>query len=227
MENETHNSNTQENKTSSLSFLIGILLVMCAWMFVYAIWEFTGKKISNRIMTKVLELLAFIVCIIYVKKQNLRKQEIGLEGHNIGRVIYINIILSAILVGVMALAKLLIMNSSINFFDMNKPFWDWDVMSWARWIYPFTVIVQEFLINGVMQEMLDRILYGKYKVVWVVGISAFYFGAMHIHKGLGYMIAASVMCIVVCSAYRKQRTIWGIAVTHYLLGMAAKFLGYI
>jgi membrane protease YdiL (CAAX protease family) len=218
---------TQEKKTGSLSFLVGILLIMCTWMFIYAIWDFTGKKLSHRVMTKVLELLGFIASIIYVRMQKLKREEIGLDINNVGRVIFKNIGLSTILIIIMVLFKLFVMNSSFNFFDESKPFWNWDVMSWARWIYPITVVVEEFLINGVMQETLDRILEGKNKTFLVVVILAFYFGAMHIHKGLGYMLGASVMCIIVCVAYRKQRTIWGIAVTHYLLGMVAKFLGYI
>ena len=227
MEKEAYNNNAKENKTGSLTFITGILLIICMWMFVYAIWDLTGKKLSSRVMTKISELLALIACIIYVRVYKLKREEIGLGIHKVGSIIYKNILLSIGLIIVMVFIKALIINTSFNFFDQTKPFWNWNVMSWARWIYPITVVVQEFLINGVMQESLDRIFEGKYKIFLVIGISAFYFGAMHIHKGLGYMIGASVMCIIVSLIYRKQRTIWGIVVTHYLLGMAAKFLGYI
>ena len=86
---------------------------------------------------------------------------------------------------------------------------------------------EEFIINGIGQESLDRIFEGGNNAYGTILILAIYFGAAHIHKGVGYMIGASVMCLILCIAYRKQKTIWGISITHYLLGMAAKFLGYI
>lgn len=217
----------KEYKKKCITFFVGIILIICIWIFVYAIWEATGKKISHRVLTKVLEVGALISGICYVRMQKLKCEEIGLSKKNIGSVIVKNIIFSIIAIGIMVLIKAVLINSGFDIFDKDKPFWNWNVMSWARWIYPITVLVEEFIINGIGQESLDRIFEGGNNAYGTILILAIYFGAAHIHKGVGYMIGASVMCLILCIAYRKQKTIWGISITHYLLGMAAKFLGYI
>lgn len=221
------NEELKMDKKNSVIFLLSMLVIICIWIFTYAIWDFTGKRLSHRVLTKILEFSTFIISICYVRINKIKRDDMGLNTTNITNVIIKNIIFSALFIVILALIKFILINTSFNFFNTNKPFWNWNVMSWSRWIYPITVFMQQFLINGVVHESLNKILEGKNKTFVVIIIAALYFGAIHIHKGLGYMLGACAMCIVLCMVYRKQRTIWGISISHYLLGMAAKFLGYI
>ena len=58
---------------------------------------------------------------------------------------------------------------------------------------------------------------------WAEHIASF-FGAMHIHKGLFYMLGAVALLSVFGIIYRKQKTIWGLCVPHFVLGIAVGIL---
>lgn len=99
--------------------------------------------------------------------------------------------------------------------------------TFADIIYPFTVILQEFLARGVLQENLNRIFIGKYVGATSIVISALVFGVLHIAYGQPFMLSASILLGALGILYYKQGNIWGLCIVHYVLGEAATFLRYI
>ena len=58
-------------------------------------------------------------------------------------------------------------------------------------------------------------------------LSSLLFGAVHIAHGFMYMAAAIVLLGALGGLYEKQRSIWGVAVIHYVLGQTAACLGFL
>ena len=124
----------------------------------------------------------------------------------------------------MLLAKAVLLKVAPGYFPQGAPFWDWSAGSVADIFYPLTVILQEFLARGVMQESLRRIFTGKRAEFLAILVSALVFGVLHIAYGFPFMMAASLLLGVMGVLYRKQGNIWGLCIIHYVLGEVATFL---
>ena len=128
---------------------------------------------------------------------------------------------------VMVGGKVLLLRVAPGFFPEGAPFWDWSAGTVADIFYPATAVLQEFLARGVMQENLNRVFSGKHAMGMSVFVSSLAFGVMHIHYGLPYMLAASILLGALGMLYNRQRNIWGLCIIHYVLGEVATFLRYV
>lgn len=138
-----------------------------------------------------------------------------------------NTAFSVVCVLILFVAKAVLPYVSPGFFGPDKPFWDWSALTWSQWIYPITAFAQEFISHGIVQESLDRIFTGRHSGWVSIAISSLFFGALHIHKGLAYMICATVLSVFLCIIYKKQRSVWGLTIPHFLLGSAVSFLNWV
>ena len=77
-----------------------------------------------------------------------------------------------------------------------------------------------------MQESLLLIFSGRHKESLSIIVSSLVFGALHVAHGLVFMFAASILLGALGVLYNKQRSIWGVAIIHYVLGLAATLLGF-
>ena len=66
---------------------------------------------------------------------------------------------------------------------------------------------------------ISPIFPGLTDVVAII-ISSLYFGALHLHKGLAFMIGATLLLSVFGFIYSRQGTIWGLCIPHYFLGLS-------
>ena len=57
-------------------------------------------------------------------------------------------------------------------------------------------------------------------------VTSLAFGALHLFLGLIYMLGAIILLGGLGVLYRRQNTIWGLCIPHYVLGMALVFLGF-
>ena len=83
------------------------------------------------------------------------------------------------------------------------------------------------LYRGVIHENLRRIFVGKHSEAMAIVVSSLIFGALHIHRGFIYMIAATALLSIFGVLYRRQNSIWGLCIPHFVLGEIIWFLGYV
>jgi len=97
-----------------------------------------------------------------------------------------------------------------------------DFSNWGieQTLYPITVVAQELLTRGAAQSSLTIALPDKTPAIIPIIISSLFFGALHIHKGLIYMIGAMILLCFFGLLYNKQKTIWGLCISHYILGLS-------
>lgn len=178
-------------------------------------------------MSLMIEGISIIMFIIILKTTSFSIRDIGLKVVNIKKTFVPDIAITVAVSVLLVIGKIGILRISPGFFPEGAPFWDWSVGTFADVIYPLTVVLQEFLARGVMQENLNRIFTGKYAGLLSIVVSALVFGVLHIAYGLPYMLAASLLLGVMGIFYHKQGNIWGLCIIHYVLGEVATFLRYL
>ena len=107
----------------------------------------------------------------------------------------------------------------------DKPFFDFSRLTLWDAFYAVSVVWQEFIARAVLYEGLSKIM--KRSRALPLIISSLYFGAVHVHLGLVYMLGAVALLSLFGLIYIKQRSIWGVCVPHYVLGLALLILGFV
>ena len=108
--------------------------------------------------------------------------------------------------------------------DPKAPFFRWNALEPLDLLYIPTVVLQELLVRGVMQGSLERILPDSYPPAVANIIASLVFGAVHIHKGIVYMVGAALLLSFFGILYSKQKTIWGLCIPHLVLSWSLRIL---
>jgi len=214
----------KKQEESSTVFVAGIVYV-CFWVFIYTVWDQMGRPISEHILTQVVQLMGVFVFLFILKNTSFTMKDMGLGTKNLLPAIRTDAIISAIGLGLLILLKLVLMQVVPDLFDADAPFFSMSI-GWNELVYPFVVVLQEFLTRSVMHENLRRVIAGKNKEWVAIFVSTILFGVLHIHMGIVYMVGAMILLGALGMLYRKQGTIWGLCIPHYVLGTALSVLGF-
>ena len=217
----------RRKRRESSAVFIGTMTAVSVWIYIVAFWQMTGQKVSQEIMTQFIHVISLIMFFYVRHYTHFTLEEMGLKFKGISKAVKTDCVLTAIFAGMLFSIKFLMLRVSPGFFDENAPFWDWSRLNWSDVIYPLTVVLQEFLSRGVIHENLRRIFVGKYKEAAAIIVSSLLFGALHIHRGFVYMLAATVLLAIFGILYRKQNSIWGLCIPHFVLGEIVWFLGFV
>lgn len=211
------------NRDSARVFVV-MMLALCAWVFAYAMWDFTGRKVSDGAVTALIEVVGAVLFVFLLRFTSIGISDMGLNFRGIRRAVALDASVTAVIVLLAVGAKAILRAVKPDLFPAGEPFFRFDL--WNVWdtVYPVTVVVQEFLTRGVIHESVRRIIPGKRSETWALIVSSMFFGALHIHKGIAYMLGASLLLSVFGVIYRKQKTIWGLCIPHYVLGEALKLI---
>lgn len=216
----------KKQKESSFIFAATIACV-CLWIFFYVLWEFLGRPISNHWMTQLVQLngVALFLFVLYNTSFTLR--DMGFGTKNMKKILITDAAIAVVGFVLLVGAKFIVMKFVPGFFDEGTPFWNWGAMGVSEWLYPLTVLLQEFLTRGAMHENLRRIFMGKHRESLSIIVSSLIFGVLHIHMGLIYMLGAAILLGGLGMLYCKQNTIWGLCIPHYVLGISLVFMGWV
>lgn len=210
----------------SMLVFVAVTVFLCYGIFLYVFWELLNRPFEGSLITRFIELGGLLTFLFVIRNT---KAPVGMEAlriRGIKKALITDTAIAAVgLVFIMCL-KYVLMRTAPALFPSGAPFWSWGKMTPGRWLYPVTVVVQEFLTRGALQENLLRVFTGKRRQTLAVVVSSLIFSVLHIHKGLVYMICAAVLLGALGSLYCRQRTIWGLCIPHYVLGMTLGFLGF-
>lgn len=203
---------TEKRRSETVRFLIGIVAFLSLWVFVYAVWLSLGCPVPPIFLTNLLLLLSGVLLFfIPIPKSK------GLSVKNLGKNLAEGIFLAFVCLAVMAGLKAVVMTVSPNMLR-DRPFFDFSVLTAWDAFYAVSVVWQEFIARCVLYEGLSRVT-GKKRLL-PLAISSLFFGAVHVHLGLVYMSGAVLLLSFFGLIYIKQRSIWGVCVPHYILGLA-------
>ncbi len=217
----------RRKRRESSAVFIGTMTAVSVWAYVVALWHMTGQKLSQEIMTQFIHAIALVMFVYIRRYTHFSFEEMGLKIKGISKAIKTDCLLTAVFAAVLFGIKLIVLHVSPGFFAEGAPFWDWGRLNWSDYTYPLTVVLQEFLSRGVIHENLRRIFVGKYSEAAAIIVSSLVFGALHIHRGFMYMLAATALLAIFGILYRKQNSIWGLCIPHFILGEVVWFLGFV
>lgn len=217
----------RRKRRESSAVFIGTMTAISIWTFIVAFWQMTGEKFSQEVMTQFIHVIALVMFFFIRHHTHFSFEEMGLKIKGISKAVKTDCLLTAVFTVILFGLKLVLLRVAPGFFPEGAPFWDWSRLNWSDFTYPLTVILQEFLSRGVIHENLRRIFVGKYSEAAAIIVSSLLFGALHIHRGFVYMIAATALLSIFGILYRKQNSIWGLCIPHFVLGEVVWFLGFV
>lgn len=216
----------RQRRESSTIFAV-LMICVCLYLFLWSLLRYLDAEPPGWVMNLMIEAISVVMFVIILKTTSFSIRDIGLRVTNARATFLPDILITIVGTVVLILGKVVLLRVAPDFFPEGAPFWDWSVGTPADIIYPLTVILQEFLARGVMQENLKRIFTGKYAGAMSIVVSALVFGVLHIAYGLPYMLGATLLLGVLGVFYHKQGNIWGLCIIHYVLGEVATFLRYL
>ena len=216
----------QQRRESSIVFAV-LMICVCLYLFFWSLLRYLGIEPPGWVLSKLIEAISIIMLVIILKTTSFSIRDIGLRVTDARATFVPDLLITAGGVAALVLGKVVLLRVAPGFFPEGAPFWDWSVGTFADVIYPLTVILQEFLARGVMQENLRRIFTGRDAGFLSIFVSALVFGVLHIAYGLPFMLGATLLLGVLGVFYHRQGNLWGLCIIHYVLGEAATFLRYI
>ena len=216
----------RQRREASTVFSV-LMICVCVYLFLWSFLRYLDVEPPGQVMNLMIEGISIIMFFIILKTTSFSIRDIGLKVVDAKKTFVPDIAITLAVSILLVIGKIVILKIFPGFFPEGAPFWDWSVGTFADVIYPLSVVLQEFLARGVMQEKLNRIFTGKYAGLLSIVVSALVFGVLHIAYGLPYMLAASLLLGVMGIFYHKQGNIWGLCIIHYVLGEVATFLRYL
>lgn len=200
---------------------------VCLYLLLLATLEFLKIEVPTKALTQVINAMVFAFSIIIYRKTDFTVDELGLKIRNGKSTFGLAIAISAVIVGLLAAVKGVLLSIAPGFFASDAPFWNWNIGLYSWISYVFTCVIQEFLARSMIYGSIRKMFDGKKAAVGAILLSALLFGAVHIAHGFMYMVAAMVLLGALGGLYEKQRNIWGVTIIHFVLGQAAHCLGFL
>ena len=204
---------------SAVSFII-LLAGVCVWVFLYGLWMYLGQPLHVNTMTNLLLLISGIMFLVHHHFSSLTLKDVGLSTDHLGHNLLVGVFVTAIGIAILVLFKLILLKINPSYFPADKPFFDFGRLTIWEFTYVISVVWQEFVARGVVHESLRRVIPGKRSEFLALLMSSLFFGAIHIHVGLHYMLGAATLLGVLGLLYIRQNSIWGTCIPHYVLGVA-------
>ena len=216
----------KKEKEDAILIFSFFLTAIGIWTLFYAALTYFQIEIPRFCMTYILLGLGAVLTWLIIWKTDLTISDIGLSFRNIRRPVLINVTISLLACLVMIAAKAFFVMRGSAFFPKGQPFFDFQFTLGMK-LYPLSVLLQEILSQSIIHECLMRMLKGKNSHIHAILLSSILFTVLHIHRGFGFMIGSLLLGCVIGILYRKQRSVWGLCITHYSVSMMAFFLNWL
>ena len=216
----------KKEKEDAILIFSFFLTAIGIWTLFYAALTHFQIEIPRFCMTYILLGLGAALTWLIIWKTDLTISDIGLSFRNIRKPVLVNVAFSVLACLVMIAAKAIFLMSGSAFFPEGQPFFDFQFTLGMK-LYPLSVLLQEILSQSIIHECLMRILKGKNSHIHAILLSSILFTVLHIHRGFGFMIGSLLLGCGIGILYRRQRTVWGLCITHYSVSMMAFFLNWL
>ena len=211
----------------STFMLLAIIVYMCAFLFVYATWEYLGRPFDRSYLTHAIEVGGMVLGFVAFRFTSLRRNDLGLGFANIGRILVVDGLASVGAIGMIALVKLAMMRLAPGLLVHPEALCSlgWVSLQTAA-LYVYTAIIQEFLARGIMQQTLLAIIRSRHSHTLAAVLSGIMIASLHVAHGPIYMLGAAVLLSLLGVVYDRQKSIWGVALIHCALALGVILFGF-
>ncbi len=187
-----------------------------------------GSKILGAV------LIVEMVLFIWLTPMKLNRQALRCSGKENRRSL-VQSALIALLITAALLGFRFYMNAK-NPASREIPFFGLYLNVHTRWLYPVSIVFQEFFIKAFTQENIGITLRivgsqeeqegrNKTQAGLTALITAMFFFILHLQYPLYYMTGAFLLCFVTGLLYERDRNIWGAVMIHFAIGFLPRCFG--
>lgn len=173
----------------------------------------------------VIEVVSLLIIIRVVWISKLRLKDFGITLIGWRNSVTTSLLVSAIVIGVLALVKFLCNRYHPGIFK-EKQIIDLSYFGITYISYIAVAPLQEFIARGVIQGTLEKLLDVRYSGFFAILVTTMLFGAMHMMNSFNLAIASIVMGWIWGWMYHKQQSLVGVSLSHFLVGNMAGLMGY-
>jgi membrane protease YdiL (CAAX protease family) len=101
-----------------------------------------------------------------------------------------------------------------------------EAADWTFIVYLVVAPLQEFIGRGVTQSAIEQVITGSSRKFIVVLLSSMIFGLTHLPYSQTFALMSVAGGVVWGILYLRHRTILGISISHYIIGLTAAMLGF-
>ena len=217
-----------EAKFRDASIILGILLSgVGVWVIIYALWEHLGRPVPVSYMVQAVDVLGIAMCITAWRFTSFSVKELGLFPENPKKTAIETLILCGISFVILAAIKYIGQMYDPTLFQTERGFFDIRRFNLYQVFYLFTAFIQEFTARSIMQTNLRRVCATRHKTMYAIVHASIVFAVFHIEYGFWFMIGAAFLGGLLGVVYEKQKTVLGVWIIHWFLGVAAFLFGII
>lgn len=223
----------QAHKERTELGFIFIWTVVVVSLYAFVIRLFHGYSIEggqanvlNFLVNRGIEAIGLflIIGIIYKSKLPLSSFGVTLKGGR--RAAIDGIIVSVIAIATLTTFKWWLIDYGIDWFGPTDYLLSFSLVDWTYFTYILVVPLQEFVVRGVVQGSIDRLLVGKYRMLWAIVVTSLIFGAMHLHSSVALGFAAMFSGLLWGWMYARHRNLIGVSIAHFFISNWAGVLGF-
>ena len=217
----------KKDKEVSVIFA-GCVAYICTWVILTVILQTLEVPIFHDInfMSALQYLMSVPIVLYFCRNSSLTWKDMGLSTKNLRPILTKGLILGIAALAVMVVIKIVMLHFNPGFFRPDRPFFDLETLNWTFIYYPLTVVYQEFMARGIMQNSLQRIFKGEHSEALAIIFTALTFSTVHVHRGWVYVLGAAIMVLAFGTVYARHKTIWGVCIPHLVMGVAVALLGF-
>jgi len=204
------------------SFFSVLLLIITVFIFLVNVIQRIPSV--NTFFFRAIEVVFILFSIFVVKKSKLPLKNFGLQWKGALKAIKESLIFSLVLIALMFLLKLILRDNNVAEFQG-----DWFIYSFLSFegiIYLPICFVQEFLTRGIAQTSIEFGIEHKHKQLIAIIVTSCIFGAVHITTSFEFALISIVLSCCWGLLYFRHRTLVGVTISHYLIGIFAWTLNF-
>lgn len=223
---------TEQERAAMGDLIVNVLILLCCYMVALAALPALGLKPANTSLVSI----PLIGVFGFVSWRTLRTsgyplRYFGLSHHNLAAALAHNVLTTLLLVAACTVAKWAILRSSpssapIPLFEYPDPrvhLSSVRMMSFAA-VYTVSAVVQELIVRGTLQSMLERYLTGPRARVRAIVVCALLFAVSHLHTSLLFSLVVLVPGLVWGWSFSRYRNLAGVVLSHIVVGLYVFFV---
>src|SRR5690606_4521162 len=91
-------------------------------------------------------------------------------------------------------------------------------------VYAVSSAVQELIVRGALQSMLERFLTGRYRRLRAIGVCTLLFSVSHLHTGLLFTLSVMLPAFFWGLLFARNRNLVGVTLSHIVIGLYVFFV---
>jgi len=207
---------------STIVMILSIYAIILSQAFTHG-WF---KASAQSIITFGLLVVMIVLVTLFLSNYYYPIRHWGLTLKGSKRALIESLLYTSPLVVIAFVIKVIMMNNPSSGL-YGQPLLTWQFSPLALLVYTVSSLAQEFICRGFIQTNVEQMLTGKYRSVIAVITTSVLFGVVHLHYSTSTMLVTIIGGIFFGWLYTRHRTLVGISIAHYILGILLYNLGII